>query len=57
MMTINIKNSRFLNTKIALIVLFTVLAFAANAQEIIKEKQDALKNALKAERAAKLKKK
>ena len=38
MMTINIKNSRILNTKTAFIVLFTVLAFAANAQEIIKEK-------------------
>jgi peptidyl-prolyl cis-trans isomerase SurA len=38
MITINIKNSRFLNTKTALIVLFTVLAFEVNAQEIIKEK-------------------
>ena len=38
-MTINIINRIFLNTKTAFIVLFTVLAFSANAQEIIKEKQ------------------
>ena len=39
MMTINIINRRFLNTKTAFIVLFTFLTFSANAQEIIKEKQ------------------
>ena len=37
-MTINKINRRFLNTKTAFIVLFTVLAFTINAQEIIKEK-------------------
>ena len=38
MMTINNINRRFLNTKTALIVLFTVFAFTVDAQEIIKEK-------------------
>jgi peptidyl-prolyl cis-trans isomerase SurA len=38
MMTINKLNRPFLNTKTALIVLFSVFAFAVNAQEIIKEK-------------------
>ena len=37
-MTLNKTNRRFLNTKTALIVLFSFVAFLANAQEIIKEK-------------------
>jgi peptidyl-prolyl cis-trans isomerase SurA len=38
MMTLNKKNMKFLNTKTALIVFFSVFSFAINAQEVIKEK-------------------
>ena len=39
MMTINKLNRKFLNTKNALIILFSFFAFVVKAQEIIKEKQ------------------